>query len=112
MSAAMIWIRRRHACHYKNSLLPFYQRGCFAVECGVIRLARLQIKFVDHDLHQRNHAGVCRCSSALPLFLLAVLTESALSHALITNRRSQSGFKGEAPEWAEAATGEWILVWE
>jgi hypothetical protein len=36
------------------SLLSFYQRCCFAIERGVIRLARLQIKFVDHDLHQRR----------------------------------------------------------
>src|SRR5207237_10890499 len=37
-----------------SSLLSFHKRCCFPVERGVIHLARLQIEFIDHDLHERS----------------------------------------------------------
>ncbi len=38
----------------RASLFAFYHRCCFAIDCRVIRPARLQIKFIDYDLHQRG----------------------------------------------------------
>ena len=35
-----------------TSPFPVHESSCFLVERGIIGFARLQIKFVDHDLHQ------------------------------------------------------------
>lgn len=37
-----------------TSPVPFHESSCFLVERGIIGFSRLQIKFVDHDLHQRG----------------------------------------------------------
>ena len=38
----------------RRSALPFDQRGCLAIERGVIGFARSQIKFVDNDVDERG----------------------------------------------------------
>jgi hypothetical protein len=53
-AAAILGFSQPDASHCSASLLSFHQRCCFAIERGVVRFARLQIKFVDHDLHQRR----------------------------------------------------------
>src|SRR5207244_8397106 len=52
LNFSVIWRVWWMNCSY--SLLAFYQRRGFAIKSGVIEFARLQIKFVDHDLHQRR----------------------------------------------------------
>jgi hypothetical protein len=46
--------RTPKALRAKILLLSFHQSRCLLIERGEIRFARLQIKFVDQDLHQRR----------------------------------------------------------